>query len=492
MEFSPPFSGIRIATVMPTVPFFNSLLAGLLSIDTQSMDGLSTAFKRFDVMVRRMRRFNLEPDEETAQILMHFLSAETGFTPSQLAKVLVCLTSHENVRWNRKLALPSHDIRPPFSVPSPPHIHEHSPLPPLLETHQTAGPVNLEVPDGLDASSSSGGHAKPLIHGNLISPTLRHVNIALQSVNQRGRFWLSMKGRRILHRIQEGTHPRKLAANQVELDRFFTSHVGMDINSMTSETQLVSSTLTPDSVAVGSLVPQFDSLHRRGVRNDSWGFNLRMSRHSLTDQAASRVQRIFEAMVAQGIHSLSSHYVTLMKAFADSGDVQTAKSIFAVALASGVAVTVAMFTVLIVSYVRVGDPQGAHRVFSDMLNHGVKGDVASLDALALAYVRCGQTNKAREVLLEHWNAVVPANALRSDVNLRELTLRMLFQLLRGFSGAQRKVRRPTSATRRVLAKRLVRRILQSWVGDSPMVPPRPRMSRNTEMRRMRPIRRSRL
>jgi len=274
----------------------------------------------------------------------------------------------------------------------------------------------------------------------------------------------------------------KLAGNQAEFDRFFTSHAAND--PMTSGIKPITSTVTPDSIAIGSLAPYFASLRRRGVRNDSRGFSLRMSHESLTRQPASHVQQTFEAMVTQGIRPLSSHYATLMKAFTDSGDLHTAKSIFAVALASGVAVTVAMFTVLIVAYGRVGDPHGAHRVFRDMINHGVKGDVASLDALALAYVRCGQKDKAREVLLKHWNAVVPANALRSDVNLGELSLRMLFHLLRGLSGAQRKGRRPANAMKRVLTKRLVRRALQNWVGDGPMVPPRPKMSRSTEMRRM--------
>ena len=476
MEFSSQFSGIRIAPVTPTVPFFNSLLGGLLSVDPQSMDGLSTAFKRFNIIVRRMRRISLEPDEETAQILMNFLRAETGSTPSQLTKVLACLTSSEDVKWNRTLASPSHDVQSSSPVPSSPLVHDHSRPSTLFQSHQTAGPVKL---DGWDPF---GVHAKPLKVGPLISPTLGHVNTVLQNINQRGQFWLSMKGQRILHQIRERTHPRKLAAIRIEFDRFFTSHAAID--PMPSEVHPASSPITPDSVAIDALVPQFDSLRRRGVRNDSWGFGLRMSHESLTEQAAARVQRTFDAMVTHGIRPLSSHYATLMKAFADSGDLHTTKSIFAVALASGVAVTVAMFTVLIVAYGRVGDPHGAHRAFNDMLNHGVKGDVASLDALASAYVRCGQKNEAREALLRHWNAVVPADALRSDANLRDLTLKMLFQLLRGLSGAQRKARRPNAA-RRVLTKRLVRRVLQTWVGDSPKVPPRPRMSRSMEMRQMR-------
>ncbi|KAF8337902.1 uncharacterized protein EI90DRAFT_2897851, partial [Cantharellus anzutake] len=340
---SATFSDAAIPPVTPTTRIFNALLAGLVSFDTVSLDGLSTAFKRMTFIVRKMKCLGLEPDEETARIFMSFLDTGAGSSPSQ-----VC--------------------------------------------------------DGSNPSSSAPIYA-----------TLQHVNIILQSINRNSRFWLTMKGRQTLHRIRDGISSKN--RNRINVDRSLTSHDAIDSTISKSQHFLsISSHFTANP-----LLSHLDSLRRRGVRSDSRGFNLRMSHELFVNKDASRAQRTFDAMVVNGIKPLSSHYVTLMKPFAARGDLGSVKSVFAAAVASGIVVTVAMFTILIVAYGSAGDPHGARRVFGDMRNYGIKQDVTSLDALASAFVRSGQKRQAREVLVNHWNAVVPANALRSDVNLRELS-----------------------------------------------------------------------
>ncbi|KAF9513427.1 hypothetical protein BS47DRAFT_1329538 [Hydnum rufescens UP504] len=345
-ELGEPFSNNHLPEITPTVMLFNSLLSGILQYQAHSPDHIDLGLERMIALLEEMRQVGVEPNAETLRIFLLHLDNDLRLLPRELMEVLRTLSTPKTIRhaWG----------------------------------------------------------AKP----NIL-PTIKHLNIILRSIIRRERYMALGPGRKVMHDLLYNPQPshkrrpedpfqdRLIASDQLMWDPT-AGLVDMDPSGIPKVTPWHAPILDP-----------IKSLQDRDVKNDGLTFALRMQHDTIMGRSANRTLKAFRSAVDSGIIPTAHHYASLMKAYADRGDIVAANSIFNTAMSVGIVATLAMFTILIVGYGKLGKPDEAYQVFTRMRDAGVRPDGPVVDALASAYLYSGKRTEAREIILRNWSAIAP-------------------------------------------------------------------------------------